>query len=62
MMQLWNSAVRNVGGLRNTLDNYRRIVEEFFRLAKAAGVAEADARAYAQDIGESTAAYMEVSP
>ena len=37
LMLLWNTAVQNVGGMQNTLNNFLRISEEFKKLAEASG-------------------------
>lgn len=60
LSKLWNRAVSEVGGLRNTLSNFQRIFDRFYSLGVMEGFRESQINEYAQDIFKATSSFMEV--
>lgn len=56
---VWNTAVSNVGGSRNTHENFKQIADEFSLHAKREGFSEAEIDREVSENYEATALFME---
>jgi len=56
---MWNTAVSKVGGNSNTLDNFRVVAFQFFRMAKDEGVDYIVAEKYVMDTYDAVAPHFD---